>query len=174
MLLVNLYNLQKNQPPTTEALTISAPPRPHRRRKNSQSSATEILMLCLVMLASVTSLTISLSDEQQVRSRCGSPLPRIIPREDLPHWIHEMTANEVAEAVIASPVPASFDPLVQWPYCKSIIGHVRNQGPCGDCWAFGMFTVCLLGYNTWSGMAWFLSTSSSNSSSASMFTTIIP
>ena len=24
-----------------------------------------------------------------------------------------------------------------WPDCAPVVGHVRNQGPCGDCWAFG-------------------------------------
>ena len=42
------------------------------------------------------------------------------------------------EAILpASVLPESFDARTRWPQCADIIGHVRNQGPCGDCWAFG-------------------------------------
>jgi len=36
----------------------------------------------------------------------------------------------------AKTIPASFDSRTAWPKCNSI-GHVRDQGPCGSCWAFG-------------------------------------
>ena len=36
----------------------------------------------------------------------------------------------------ANAIPASFDARTAWPKCNSI-GHVRDQGPCGSCWAFG-------------------------------------
>lgn len=31
-------------------------------------------------------------------------------------------------------IPSSLDAREYWPQCADIIGHVRNQGPCGDCW----------------------------------------
>jgi cathepsin B len=36
----------------------------------------------------------------------------------------------------AKAIPASFDARTAWPKCNSI-GHIRDQGPCGSCWAFG-------------------------------------
>ena len=74
------------------------------------------------------------TDAEQVRARSGSPLPRIVADPEQPSHVHVLTADEVAAV---GPPPASFDPLVQWPHCRPIIGHVRNQGPCGDCWAYG-------------------------------------
>ncbi|XP_060858168.1 cathepsin B-like cysteine proteinase 3 [Metopolophium dirhodum] len=35
-----------------------------------------------------------------------------------------------------SEVPEFFDSRLEWKYCKTI-GHVRNQGNCGSCWAHG-------------------------------------
>ena len=36
----------------------------------------------------------------------------------------------------AKAIPDSFDARTAWPKCNSI-GHIRDQGPCGSCWAFG-------------------------------------
>ena len=36
----------------------------------------------------------------------------------------------------AKAIPAEFDARTAWPKCNSI-GHIRDQGPCGSCWAFG-------------------------------------
>ncbi len=36
----------------------------------------------------------------------------------------------------ANSIPDSFDARTAWPKCNSI-GHIRDQGPCGSCWAFG-------------------------------------
>lgn len=32
-------------------------------------------------------------------------------------------------------IPASFDARTNWPKCKSVINHIRDQGACGSCWA---------------------------------------
>ncbi|CAK9010183.1 Cathepsin B [Cleaved into: Cathepsin B light chain, partial [Durusdinium trenchii] len=36
--------------------------------------------------------------------------------------------------------PESFDARAHWPKCNSI-GLIRNQGPCGSCWAVAAATV---------------------------------
>eukprot|EP01050_Picozoa_sp_SAG11_P017991 SAG11_NODE_2656_length_3121_cov_2.233212_6_plen_287_part_00 len=77
-------------------------------------------------LASVTN--------REFLSMCGSPLPKIYTSEQLPGWVKVLSDEEVD--AFGNP-PASFDGRTAWPHCASIIGHVRNQGPCGDCWAFG-------------------------------------
>lgn len=33
-------------------------------------------------------------------------------------------------------LPATFDARQKWPQCADVIGHIRNQGSCGSCWAF--------------------------------------
>ena len=43
----------------------------------------------------------------------------------------ELALNDVADEAI----PTSFDARQQWKHCSSI-GHIRNQGQCGSCWAF--------------------------------------
>ena len=71
---------------------------------------------------------------RELRTMCGSPLPRIYGDGELPPWINVMSDEEVDAVGIP---PPSFDGRTAWPHCAPIIGHVRNQGPCGDCWAFG-------------------------------------
>eukprot|EP00927_Polykrikos_kofoidii_P015207 TRINITY_DN16750_c0_g1_i1.p1 TRINITY_DN16750_c0_g1~~TRINITY_DN16750_c0_g1_i1.p1 ORF type:complete len:837 (-),score=135.30 TRINITY_DN16750_c0_g1_i1:39-2549(-) len=39
------------------------------------------------------------------------------------------------EARRLTPLPGWFDSREQWPHCANTIGHVRNQGLCGSCWA---------------------------------------
>lgn len=34
------------------------------------------------------------------------------------------------------PLPDDFDSREAFSYCKDVIGHVRDQGDCGSCWAF--------------------------------------
>ncbi|PHJ22138.1 cathepsin b [Cystoisospora suis] len=36
----------------------------------------------------------------------------------------------------SAPLPDEFDSREAFPYCKDVIGHVRDQGDCGSCWAF--------------------------------------
>ena len=93
-----------------------------------------MLLLYETLLLPAIGPVAMLTDVEQTRLRAGSPLPRIYAPSELPPWIRVLTDEDVEQV---GPVPASFDPLVQWPHCKPIIGHVRNQGPCGDCWAFG-------------------------------------
>ena len=51
--------------------------------------------------------------------------PRLPPRPV------ELSLNDVADEAI----PASFDARQHWKQCPSV-GHIRNQGQCGSCWAF--------------------------------------
>ena len=51
--------------------------------------------------------------------------PRLPPRPV------ELSLNDVANEAI----PTSFDARQHWKSCSSI-GHIRNQGQCGSCWAF--------------------------------------
>jgi len=37
---------------------------------------------------------------------------------------------------VSEHIPDSFDSIDKWPAC-SVIAHVRDQAPCGSCWAFG-------------------------------------
>jgi len=38
---------------------------------------------------------------------------------------------------ILTDLPESFDPRDQWPQCKDVIDHTRDQSNCGSCWAHG-------------------------------------
>jgi cathepsin B len=42
----------------------------------------------------------------------------------------------VKEIEVANSLPASFDPRDKWSKCKSL-DVIRDQGPCGSCWAHG-------------------------------------
>jgi len=44
-------------------------------------------------------------------------------------YLHEFYTEE--------PVPDEFDARQHWPKCADVIGHIRDQGACGSCWAFG-------------------------------------
>merc|ERR1719191_1981684 len=48
--------------------------------------------------------------------------------------LHTTEHNEGVLALLES-LPNPFDARENWPHCKSVINHVRNQGLCGSCWA---------------------------------------
>jgi len=39
--------------------------------------------------------------------------------------------------LVSESLPESFDPRDQWPQCKDVIDHTRDQSNCGSCWAHG-------------------------------------
>lgn len=60
---------------------------------------------------------------RNVKSLCGSLKS---PEPILP----------VKQVTPLADIPATFDARLAWPQC-SVIGHIRDQGSCGSCWAFG-------------------------------------
>jgi len=47
-----------------------------------------------------------------------------------------LPAEKQIEHHVRVSLPDEFDSRTQWPSCTSI-GHIRDQGQCGSCWAFG-------------------------------------
>jgi cathepsin B len=52
----------------------------------------------------------------------------------LPDYTNKVLPKK--EQPINENIPEEFDSRTAWSQCKSI-GHIRDQGPCGSCWAFG-------------------------------------
>lgn len=67
----------------------------------------------------------------ELRRMCGSPIPS--DSRVTPAGFKAIPADRPAPLSL----PPAFDARTAWPHCIDVIGHVRNQGPCGDCWAFG-------------------------------------
>jgi len=42
-----------------------------------------------------------------------------------------------ARSLSSGPLPDEFDARTEWPECANVIGHIRDQGACGSCWAHG-------------------------------------
>merc|ERR1719235_2971214 len=52
----------------------------------------------------------------------------------LPDYTNKVLPKK--EQPINNNIPDEFDARTAWAQCKSI-AHIRDQGPCGSCWAFG-------------------------------------
>lgn len=52
-----------------------------------------------------------------------------------PAWV--VKSEPKLSAGVSVSLPDSFDARENWPECKDVIGHVRDQSNCGSCWAHG-------------------------------------
>ena len=64
-----------------------------------------------------------------LRRMCGTELS-----DDFPDFFKPMPEEDILPS---HSLADSLDARTKWPECLAVIGHVRNQGPCGCCWAFG-------------------------------------
>ena len=49
---------------------------------------------------------------------------------------YEINAGQ-KNAPYRADLPQEFDSREKWPQCRKVIEHIRDQGKCGSCWAFG-------------------------------------
>jgi cathepsin B len=63
------------------------------------------------------------------------------PIEQVKQWLgvlpdYDKNVLPQRDTPVRQDIPTNFDAREAWSQCKSI-AHIRDQGPCGSCWAFG-------------------------------------
>ncbi|KAH7698039.1 cathepsin B-like proteinase, partial [Aphelenchoides avenae] len=66
----------------------------------------------------------------------GSATPGAVMRQQVrSNELRSMFRAATIENYDDTPIPKEFDLRSQYPQCADVIGHITNQGFCGDCWA---------------------------------------
>jgi cathepsin B len=64
-----------------------------------------------------------------------SPQDRRLPTGFAPKRKPNIPVKPILQMYGVDQLPSEFDSRKEWPKCASVIGHIRNQLGCGDCWA---------------------------------------
>ena len=54
-----------------------------------------------------------------------------------PEWTINLAPKTASNNNSTSHLPLNFDARTNWPFCRSVINHERDQSNCGSCWAHG-------------------------------------